>query len=127
MATIVWPTVRAFYISGYECTGGKEIAVGLQSGGSYSVFPSVTARYKMTLHYNGLRTNRNAPAPYASSSEAKAVHDCILALKRGDVTTITDPVTGTSRTWRLDAETAQFQRIPKTTWWQAEIPLRSVE
>jgi hypothetical protein len=126
MATIAWPDIPCAYVSSYTPTGGRELSVDLQSGGKYTVGVSSAARYRMTIRCTALRTDVNAPSPYDTVSEVVAVRSVIVALKRGDVLQKADPVDGTLRNWKLDADEvplAQDQETPK--FWTAEIPLRS--
>lgn len=129
MATIIWPSIPASYFSSYGFSGGKRIPVDLQSGGRYSVTASTTPRYRVVLHYIGLRTDKFAPTPYADRSEAIAIRDCIMALQRGDVAQIADPSDGTSRLWEIDDDGfTDFGQTPESPWfYEAEIALRSKE
>lgn len=128
MATIAWPAVPGAYVAEYVPIGGRELSVDLQSGGTYTVGVSSTARYRVTIRCVGLRTDVNAPSPYGSYTEVAAVKAVVMALKDGDVLQMADPVDGTTRTWKADYDEAPpFSQDQDTPWmWQVEIPLRSV-
>lgn len=128
MSTPTWPT-----FSGHDgapkvdVIGGKTQVFTSEAGTKWPLGIWDAGRYRFTFGYAGLRTDKMAPAPYGSQSEAACAVNLILTLKGGfGLVYVVNPLDGQTYLCRMVADSASFEKVPKCPWYKCSVQFETV-
>ena len=127
MSSYVFPVLPGRDVGVARETIYKVAVAEAVSGREDRTILSSSPRYRFPLKHNYLRTNANAPAPWASYTELAVVQFFLDAhYGNGDSFHIVDPYDGTTdRVVRFVDGTLRLERVTPG-WWRCEFDLISV-
>lgn len=127
MATPTWPTFPCEREPEVEIIGGRTVNFETEAGTVWPLSLWTGPKMRFSFNYRGLRANRAAPAPYAPASEIATVVNLVADLEgAAGLVYVINPIDGLPVLCRLEADSASFRKVPKTTWYAGSVSFISV-